>query len=343
MGKVVAVILTYNRKELLEKALAAVYAQTRPCDGVIVVDNASEDGTRQMLNESAYPGLKAYVLSANIGAAGGFNAGFRLAYQNGADFVWMMDDDVFPEPDALQRLLDADEFLAQKGVEHSYLLSTAYTEHSQVTNTPEVSQLTNEVGYGNWPALVEHGLIPIQRATFVSILVPRPVLTRHGLPIASMFIWGEDYEYTLRISRKRPGFLVGNSRVQHVRQKSGAQNLLKEENPSRLKFHRHHVRNNIFIARKYFSTRKLLGVIWFSLKTLSKLLRRAELAKSKVLVHGMIEGLSFYPAEESVNSPFDSLKVKALPVESLFSQRQSPPDFDRAMPPVIESLQGNCS
>ena len=341
MSKVFAVILTYNRKDLLKKALDAVYSQTRPCDSVIVIDNASQDGTRQMLLDAEYPGLKGYVLSENIGASGGFNAGFRLAYQNGADFVWMMDDDVIPEPDALQQLIEADELLEHKEIGRSFLLSTAYTESHEITNTPELSRLQNKIGYSNWPEMVEHGLIPVQRATFVSILVPRSVLKQHGLPIASMFIWGEDYEYTLRISQDRPGFLVGKSKVQHVRQKSGAQNILNEDNPARVKFYRHHVRNKIFIARKYLSRKTLLGVIWYSFSILFKLLYKAEFVKFKVMAHGLVEGVSFYPDEESVNSSFENLKVVAFPVERLSSHKLVTADLDKGIQPATDSLQGH--
>ncbi|MFC3291397.1 glycosyltransferase family 2 protein [Modicisalibacter luteus] len=343
MCKVVAVILTYNRKDLLKCALDAVYSQTRPCDSVIVVDNASQDGTSQMLMESHYPGLIGYVLSNNIGASGGFNAGFRLAYQHGADFVWMMDDDVIPDPDALQQLLEAENFLNDKKVDHSFLLSTAFTENKDVTNTPVLSVLKNRIGYGNWPEMAMHGLIPVQRATFVSILVHRSVLEQHGLPIASMFIWGEDYEYTLRVSQTMPGFLVGKSRVQHVRQRSGTLNIHNEENPVRIKFYRHHVRNRIFITRKYFSKIKLLQVVWGDLKTSCNLLCKAEFAKSKVILQGVIESVGFNPRAETVSSPFETLKVSVSLIGNRSEHNVSIADVDSAVQPTNNYVQESYS
>lgn len=334
MSEIFAVILTYNRKELLKKSLDAVCSQTRPCDSVIVIDNASQDGTSQMLLESNYPGLKSYVLSENIGASGGFNAGFRLAYENGADFVWMMDDDVIPESDALQRLLDADEILRQKEIEHSFLLSTAFTENNHITNTPEVNPLKNKIGYDNWPEMAEHGLIPVRRASFVSILVPRSVLTQYGLPLAPMFIWGEDTEYTLRVSQEMPGFLVGKSRVQHVRQKSGNLSIIDEKNTTRVRFYRHYVRNNIFIAKKYFSTIRFLGVTWRFLNILVKLLCKAEFFKASVVIRGLMESITFNPVAESVSSPFESLRVRAVPIERLPSGNATPPDLGREQQPI---------
>ncbi|MBQ0778927.1 MAG: glycosyltransferase, partial [Pseudomonas sp.] len=71
MKKVYAVVLTYNRKDLLKRSLDAIFSQTRCCDGVIVIDNASSDGTESMLMQADYPGLQLYVLSHNIGASGG--------------------------------------------------------------------------------------------------------------------------------------------------------------------------------------------------------------------------------------------------------------------------------
>ncbi|MGC3873527.1 glycosyltransferase family 2 protein [Halomonas sp. GXIMD04776] len=311
MQKIFAVILTYNRKDLLKRCMEAVYSQTRQCDGVIVIDNASTDGTEQQLLESAYPNLKVYVLSSNIGASGGFNAGFRLAYQNGADFIWVMDDDVIPNPDTLSCLLKADEKLQRKNINRAYLLSSAYTESGLVTNTPGLSLQENEIGYLSWPEMIEHGMVPVWRATFVSILLPRSTLTKYGLPIASMFIWGEDSEYTLRVTRDNPGFLIGESKVLHLRQENGPINILSENNPGRMKYHKYFMRNKIFITRKYsLHYRQLISEIYGVLRLLFKLLRKKHFHKAKVVLQGMIESVFFFPEEESADAPISSLKIK---------------------------------
>ncbi|MBU1457977.1 MAG: glycosyltransferase, partial [Gammaproteobacteria bacterium] len=173
MDKIYAVVLSYKRKDLLKRCLDGIGAQSRPCDAIIVVDNASNDGTEEMLLESDIANLKVYVLSRNTGASGGFSAGFRIAYQQGADFVWMMDDDVIPEPDALEQLLEADQRLAEHKQPRSFLLSRAFTEAGLLTNVPRIDERTNAIDYENWPALLHLGVVPVRPATYVSILVPR--------------------------------------------------------------------------------------------------------------------------------------------------------------------------
>jgi len=227
MDQIYAVVLSYKRKGLLKRCLDGINAQTRRCDAVIVVDNASNDGTEEMLLESGIDNLKIYVLSHNTGASGGFSAGFRIAYQQGADFVWMMDDDVIPEPDALEKLLEADDQLRARREPFSYLLSRAHTEDGLLTNVPRIDERTNAIAYENWPALLDIGVIPVRPATFVSILVPRASLQRHGLPLASMFMWGDDTEFTLRISKDVPGYLVAASKVLHMRRVSGTIDILR--------------------------------------------------------------------------------------------------------------------
>ncbi|QJD59460.1 glycosyltransferase [Pseudomonas sp. gcc21] len=309
MKKIFAVILTYNRKDLLKRCLRAVYSQTRACDGVIVIDNAGTDGTEQMLKELDLPNLEVHVLSHNIGASGGFNAGFRIAYQKGADFVWMMDDDVIPSPDALQRLQEADELLEEKSLARAFLLSTAYTEGGLITNAPSMDQRRNRIDYENWPLTLEHGIVPVRRATFVSILVPRATLKEYGLPLASMFIWGEDTEYTLRITKNAPGFIVGNSKVLHLRQENGAISVLAEHNPNRLKYHRHYVRNEVFVARKYYRPRRLILSVIHQIKLIGQLIGMKEFAKAKIVFHGLIESSHFSPDVEAIDAPFANLGV----------------------------------
>ena len=120
---VCAVVLTYNRKDMLERCLAALAAQTRRCDRIIVVDNASIDGTAAMLGERWQHLVDIYSLRQNVGAAGGFNMGTRLAYGSGADFIWLMDDDVIAEPDALEQLLSAHDLLDRHRIAPPYLVS----------------------------------------------------------------------------------------------------------------------------------------------------------------------------------------------------------------------------
>ncbi|MFY0992448.1 glycosyltransferase family 2 protein [Halomonas sp. C05BenzN] len=304
---VIAVILTFNRKDLLERSLAAVMAQTRACDQVLVVDNASQDGTSEMLAECHYPGVTTYRLSRNRGAAGGFNAGFRLAYQHGADLVWMMDDDVIPEPDALEHLLDARGLLRTLNVCHSFLISTAFSESGQVTNTPILSLTPNRIGYREWPGLLAHGLVPVDRATFVSILVPREVLAEHGLPISEMFIWGEDAEFTLRITRQHPGYLIGRSRVVHLRQEAGPLRIMEETNPRRTGYFKNYYRNNIYIARKYYASYRfpvsVLRGVWRS----GRLLANKKPRLAMVVLKGVWESIGFSPTPQAVDSSIESL------------------------------------
>lgn len=327
METVFAVVLTYNRKDLLRRCLDAIYAQSRPCDGVLVIDNGSSDGTEQMLLDTPRANLKCFVLSHNIGASGGFNAGFRLAYQHGADFVWMMDDDVIPAEDALQQLLDADRLLERQGIARSFLLSTAYTESGLITNSPDLDMRRNRIDYEDWPRTLAFGLVPVRRGTFVSILVPRATIAEHGLPIASMFIWGEDTEYTLRMTQQVPGFLVGASKVLHLRQEHGALSIVTENNPARLKYHRHRARNELFVARKYYRQRRLILSMAYQLSLMFKLLGRGQFARAQIVLRGLLESLWFSPATEAVDAPIERLGVSirtAQPVMEVESDAELP-------------------
>jgi dTDP-4-dehydrorhamnose reductase len=298
-----AVVVTWNRRALLEQCLACLMMQTRRCDGVIVVDNASDDGTAEMLADAWSDKVTVVRMSANTGGAGGFHAGMRMAIARGAQRIWLMDDDVLAAPEALAALLDAEAVLAADGIASAFLCSMARSPQGQLTNTPEIDRRENALGYPVWGERLEHGVIPVRQATFVSVLVGQAAVLRHGLPLAPMFIWGDDTEYTLRLSRDGPGHLVAASRVVHVRAAPGRLTIETEADPGRERLHRYLTRNVIVAKRRhegrcaafrYAASRTLLA---------ARLACQGRWRKAAILSGGVVEGMWFNPKVEYCTTP----------------------------------------
>jgi hypothetical protein len=110
--KVSVVIPTYNLKDILLECLASVFAQDYPNFEVIVVDNASVDGTSAAVREK-FPQAKLVRNPKNLGVTGGGNTGFKYAT---GDYVWMVDHDNIIEPNALLEMVKLAESDPQIGI-----------------------------------------------------------------------------------------------------------------------------------------------------------------------------------------------------------------------------------
>ena len=99
--KVLAAVVTYNRSQLLARCVGALEAQTRPPDRILVINNSSTDDTEEMLRSRGTD----FITQPNLGGAGGFSRAIAEALEGGYDAVWLMDDDGYPAPDALGRLV----------------------------------------------------------------------------------------------------------------------------------------------------------------------------------------------------------------------------------------------
>ena len=105
MEKVIAVVVTYNRSTLLAECINALRNQTQKLDAIFVVNNGSTDNTEQWLRQQ--PDLH-FITQKNVGSSGGFSTGINWAYKNGFSWIWLMDDDGYPTPTALENLLAQD-------------------------------------------------------------------------------------------------------------------------------------------------------------------------------------------------------------------------------------------
>ncbi|HSA99962.1 MAG TPA: glycosyltransferase, partial [Anaerolineales bacterium] len=105
---VLAIVVSYNRKQLLLSCINALLGQSADCD-ILIVDNDSTDGTHALLVElSVLENPRVYYLRLreNLGGAGGFATGMWYAMRQGWEWMWLMDDDALPDSHALQSILD---------------------------------------------------------------------------------------------------------------------------------------------------------------------------------------------------------------------------------------------
>jgi GT2 family glycosyltransferase len=106
---IVAVIVTWNKRPQVLRCLESVLASTQPIEGVVVVDNASTDGTAQAIKQQFGNTVQVIVNPVNKGGSGGFYDGIIAALRYQADYLWLLDNDVIVAPDALNQLLEVAE------------------------------------------------------------------------------------------------------------------------------------------------------------------------------------------------------------------------------------------
>lgn len=240
--QVAAVIVTHNRRALLEQCLQRVAAQTRLPDTILVIDNASDDGTRSML--ATHEGVDVLDLGENLGGAGGFHAGLRAAVERGHTWCWLMDDDTLPERDALEALLSAARTAPRADGAAAPLVLASRVEWTDGTLHPMNRPWPKtDVPASQMVDAARLGLMPLRAASFVSVLIHRNAVICHGLPHAEYFIYNDDLEYTARILRRGTGYWVPASLTIHA---TGFPRMPHEAGGERFFYD---VRNRIFVLR----------------------------------------------------------------------------------------------
>jgi GT2 family glycosyltransferase len=254
--RIAAVVVTHNRPQLLQQALAALRAQTRPLDSIYIVDNASDDpsaaGVTRLAGDTAIVVLRS---DTNIGGAGGFALGMTKAFAAGHDWIWLLDDDALARPDALARLLEGLAALngpdgpnerrrpappgALCGAVREF--GDLALQHRRRYHGPTgLERSLPREAYGGPPCRVD-------TASFVGFLVSAAAVAEAGLPDRGFFLGYDDTEYSLRLGRAGLAiWLVPGSVIEHLRERRAR----LRAGPFGPK-HYFTIRNRIAVARRY--------------------------------------------------------------------------------------------
>lgn len=298
---VTAVVVAYNRRELLLDCLSALAAQTHPLARILVVDNASTDGSGAAARaHAAHPDV--VTLSQNTGGAGGFAAGLALALAGAPAedpaYVWLMDDDTIPTPPALEELLHSAEAWAElnHGGAPAILSSKAvWTDgRAHPMNTPRERPFCTPAQRRLAAAA---GGMPIRSASFVSQLVLSAAVREEGLPVADYFIWNDDFEFSARLLRTRAGLWVPGSVVEHRTAYFGSTDRDPGE---RFRFE---IRNKIWLFRASPALRGKDRLL-YGASTVARWMRTFGRSQNRrvlctALLRGLREGLTSLPRPNS--------------------------------------------
>ena len=304
VGRVFAGVLSYNRKEIAAICLRALLGQTRPVDQVVVFDNGSTDGTKDYFEREgllAFENVSFVRVETNQGPAAGFTALFQHCYAEGCDWLWVMDDDVIPDPNALEEHVSAytTNFSTPESI--GFLATYLRTPDGQPNNVPDADDREEGFAPTRWAELLGQGLGRVKFSTLCATFIPRSTMERFGFPCAAFYYGGEDIDYTLRITRERPGYLVGRSNAVHLRAVTGNFHILAETDPKRIPFYYYYYRNQLYLRRAYLGRYSLVKFLVLGIRDACLAAPRGKmgLAMSATLLRGLAAGFFFRPSRSA--------------------------------------------
>lgn len=311
--KLVAVVVTFNRKQLLMECLHALINQTHRLDKIYVIDGPSTDGTPEYLLQYGFvnelpesesqqyswettieyslPAGKESVsfcyvrLYEDVGGSGGFYEGMKRSYREGYDWIWLMDDDSEPKEDALEKLINVSESVKSKGVSLGFLCSRVVWKDGSVhiMNVPQIAPLIGETGATPFNAMEDEGVLLVRGCSFVSVLINRAAVQLVGFPIKEFFIWGEDLEYTERITSSGYfGAYIRDSVVFHKTKFNQGVNIFTDEFNNTNKYF-YAIRNELYKTKRQSMVRFFVYLIYSLVFNSFKILKFRKTNKFKFL------------------------------------------------------------
>ena len=208
MTSLALVIVTFNLLDLLFECLNSIMTGNFIPKKVYIVNNASTDNTSAILNKCKHKWggrIECIELSRNLGGAGGFEIGTRIAYRDGVTWIGLLDDDVLLDQNCLQEILNH----AEKGIKCMVAVRESkngkLAEYSALKLdyknpfrlNPKLETVASAYTCRNdLPSELE-----ICSGSFEGFFLRRDVIEKIGFPKREFFIFGDDTDYSLRVRR----------------------------------------------------------------------------------------------------------------------------------------------
>lgn len=220
MCSIGVVIVTYNRLEKLKVALQSYEEQIYKPEFILVVDNHSTDGTKEFLEKwnKEFNGITHKVLSLreNIGGSGGFYEGLKYAKSKQVNWIWVADDDAYPQKDCFEILVSYTRRFYNSKI--SALCSAVYT-NSRIDTWHRrrfgkrygVVRIENRINVTEY----ERDFFELDLFSYVGTLIKRDAIVNAGLPHKDFFISYDDSEHSIRIRKQGKILCIPNAKVMH--------------------------------------------------------------------------------------------------------------------------------
>lgn len=271
------VIVTFNRKNDLQKALKCYEKQSVQPKYVIVIDNNSSDGTDEILKEwdNAKTNFNKYIISLeeNIGGSGGFYTGLEKAMNLDADWIWVADDDAFPEYDALEK---ATNFIKNEpNIDNISSVCGSVINNGKIDLNHRRKLKRNLWTVEQVPVekeLYNNQYFDLELFSYVGTIINKKQMEKVGLPEKDYFIYYDDTEHSLRLSNVGRIVCVPKIKINH--------NVPIEENNINWKSY-YSIRNKLSFIKKHFPSRYYL---YLKNKLNVGIIARAILKRDKVYI-----------------------------------------------------------
>ena len=263
------VLVTFNRLEKLKVALHCFSLQIEKPSYIIVVNNASTDGTADFLEcwekENEAFEKKVITLQTNCGGSGGFHKGLSIAQQEKADWIWISDDDAFPAKDSLQ--LAKDFIKKTTNIDEYSALCGAVYSHGQISVMHRRRTFNKGIRYRTIPVDAEEYSSNFFCNTFsyVGIILNKNKLKIAGLPQKDYFIWFDDTEHSLRMSKV--GKIVCIPQIKIIHEESAENTTFSWKNY-------YGIRNRLDMMHRHFPKLLFLNQCYYYFRLGLKLFRK---------------------------------------------------------------------